>query len=158
MGRDEVRRRRPAGGTDTFSASVGGRSVKLHNVWAVSRGDAEGDIVVLAPRDSPPLSTQGANDDASGTAALVELAGVFSRGCHVDPIVFVSTDGDASGALGARAFLDQHRGLSIIAVVALRKIAGERSTYAYLERVERPAAARATVAVGARPQCGSLGR
>jgi hypothetical protein len=110
--------------TDTFSAAIGAHSVSLHNVWAVSRGDAEGAIVVLAPRDSPPLSTQGANNDASGTAALVELAAVFSNAAHDHPIVFVSTDGDASGALGARDFLDQHRGLPIIAVVALRRIAG----------------------------------
>jgi hypothetical protein len=112
---------------DTFRGSVGGRSVALHNVWAVSPGDAEGAIVVLAPRDSPPQSTQGANDDASGTAALVELAAVFSGAAHDHTIVFVSTDGDANGALGAHDFLDQHRGLPVMAVIALRRIAGRGS-------------------------------
>ena len=46
---------------------------------------AQGAIVVLAPRDSPPLSTQGANDDASGTAALLELASVFAGAAHLHP-------------------------------------------------------------------------
>jgi hypothetical protein len=109
---------------DAFPSTIAGRPVSLNDVWAVSSGNAQGAIVVLAPRDSAPLSTQGANDDASGTAALLELASVFAGAAHDHPIVFVSSDGDASGALGADAFLDRHRDLSIVAVVALRRVAG----------------------------------
>ena len=109
---------------DAFPATVDGRPVSLNNVWGVSGGGAQGAIVVIAPRDSPPLSTQGANNDASGTAALLELAAVFAGSAHDHPIVFVSSDGDTSGALGANDFLDRHRDLSIFAVVALRRVAG----------------------------------
>ncbi len=109
---------------DTFGATLGGRGATLTNVWAVSPGNAQGAIVVLAPRDSPPQATQGANDDASGTAALVELATVFSGAAHDHPIVFVSSDGDTGGELGAREFLDHHRDLPILTVVALRQLAG----------------------------------
>jgi len=109
---------------DTFAADVAGRRVTLQNVWATSNGTAAGTIVVLAPRDSPPLATQGANDDASGTACLLELASLFAGSAHVHPIVFVSTDGDTNGALGAHAFLLRHSDLSILAVVALRRMAG----------------------------------
>ncbi|HUK77337.1 MAG TPA: M28 family peptidase [Thermoleophilia bacterium] len=116
--------------TDTFSATLAGRTATLTNVWAVSPGTAQGAIVVLAPRDSPPLATQGANDDASGTAALVELATVFSGAAHDHPIVFVSTDGDTGGALGAREFLDRHSDLPILTVVALRQVAG-RDVHAF---------------------------
>ncbi len=109
---------------DAFSATVAGRPALLNDVWGVSAAGLQGAIVVLAPRDSPPLSTQGADDDASGTAALLELASVFAGAAHSHPLVFVSTDGDVNGALGARAFLDRHRNLPIFAVIALRRVAG----------------------------------
>ena len=109
---------------DTFSATLAGHSALLTNVWTVSPGTAQGAIVVLAPRDSPPLATQGANDDASGTAALVELASVFAGAAHDHPLVFVSSDGDTGGGLGAREFLARHREMPIFAVVALRRVAG----------------------------------
>jgi hypothetical protein len=109
---------------DAFSATIAGRPVTLNDVWAVSGAGLQGAIVVLAPRDSPPLSTQGANDNASGTAALLELASVFAGAAHSHPLVFVSSDGDADGAIGARTFLDRHRSLPIFAVVALRRVAG----------------------------------
>ncbi len=135
---------------DSFRATIAGRSVSLNNVWAVSAGNAQGAIVVLAPRDSPPLSTQGANDDASGTAAMLELASVFAGAAHDHPIVFVSSDGDTGGGLGAHAFLDHHRDLPIFAVVALRRVAGRGVAHAHPRRLERAAPARASVAVGAR--------
>ncbi len=109
---------------DAFAGEVAGRRVGLANVWATSNGTAAGTIVVIAPRDSPPLATQGANDDASGTACLLELASLFAGSAHLHPIVFVSTDGDTNGALGAHAFLARHRDLGILAVVALRRMAG----------------------------------
>ncbi len=109
---------------DAFSGEAAGRRVGLANVWAVSTGTAAGTIVVLAPRDSPPGATQGANDDASGTACLLELASVFAGSAHLHPIVFVSTDGDTNGALGAHEFLTRHRDLGILAVVVLRRVAG----------------------------------
>jgi hypothetical protein len=39
-------------------------------------------------------------------------------------MVFVSTDGDTNDALGARTFLVRHADLGIVAVVALRRVAG----------------------------------
>jgi len=109
---------------EPFPATIDGRPVSLNNVWAVSPGKTTGAIVVLAPRDSPPLATQGADDDASGTASLVELARVFAGAGHAHPMVFLSTDGDGYGSLGATAFLDRHSDQPIVAVVALRAVAG----------------------------------
>jgi Peptidase family M28 len=109
---------------EPFPATIDGTPVSLDNVWAATDGSAQGAIVVLAPRDSPPLATQGANDDASGTAALLQLAQVFAGAHHSHPVVFVSTDGDGFGSLGAKQFLEGHRDDPIIAVVALRQVAG----------------------------------
>jgi len=110
---------------DSFTASINGRDVPLQNVWAVARGTTRGTIVILANRDSPPRSTQGADANASGTATLLELARVFSLLGHEHTLLFLSTDGDAYGALGARDFVERHETDDVLAVIALRRTAGK---------------------------------
>ena len=118
---------------DTFSATIPGRGrVKLRNVMAVSVGRSPQTIVVMAHRDNTGQGP-GANDNASGTAALIELARAYSRtptgsARGVSPehtIVFLSTDGGAFGGLGAQRFAEHspYRG-RVIAVVNLDALAG----------------------------------
>ena len=99
------------GRTDTFTATIPGRGdVQLHNVVAVAQGASARTIVVMAHRDNDGTGP-GAVDNASGTAALIELARAYAPlsgpgGARVRPahrLVFVSTDGGAYGALGRRA-------------------------------------------------------
>jgi hypothetical protein len=106
-----------------FPAAVNGKDVALQNVFAVSRGQSPGTILLIANRDVPPLATQGANDNASGVAALAELARVFTVTAHDHTILFLSTSGDAFGALGARRFLEDHQNNDMYAVIALREMA-----------------------------------
>ena len=108
---------------DTFTATLSDRDVALQNVWAVARGTAAGTIVIVANRDSPPRSTQGADANASGTATLLELARVFTVTGHEHTLLFLSTDGDAYGALGARHFVERRGVDDVLAVVALRRTA-----------------------------------
>ena len=93
---------------DGVATTAGGSSVALQNVWAVSEGQTAGTILVIANRDVPPLATQGANDNASGVAAMLELARTFTVTAHQHSIVFLCTSGDAYGALGAGRFADAH--------------------------------------------------
>jgi len=109
---------------DTFTTTINGEDVPLQNVWAIAPGSTRGTVIVLANRDSPPRSTQGANANASGTATLLELARVFTLLGHEHTLLFLSTDGDAYGALGARDFVERHETDNVIAVVALRRTAG----------------------------------
>ena len=118
--------------TDRFEASIPGRGrVALQNIVAVARGDSQRAIVITAHRDNNGEG-RGANDNASGTAALIELARAFAptvgntvqtRPAHT--IVFVSTDGGAFGALGAARFA-QHSPYrsNALAVISLDAIAG----------------------------------
>ncbi len=106
-----------------FPAKIDGRDVALQNVWAVAKGDTPGTIIVIANRDIPPRATQGANDNASGVAALLELARSFTVASHHHSIVFLATTGDAFGALGARQFAEQVPAGDITAVIALRQMA-----------------------------------
>ena len=108
---------------DGFAATINGKAVALQNIWALSKGDAAGTILVIANRDAPPAATQGANDNASGVAALLELARSFTVTAHDHSILFVCTSGDAYGALGARRFADEHEIDDLYAVIALREVA-----------------------------------
>src|SRR5919201_4901854 len=107
---------------------------QLINVTAVAPGRSPETIVVLAHRDDVG-DGPGANDNASGTAALIEIARLYGTAGQpaagapapgpARTLVFVSTDGGAYGWSGARHFLDQQvRPRRILAVVDLDSIAG----------------------------------
>jgi hypothetical protein len=108
-------------GIESFPAQGG--EVGLQNVYAVDRGDMHGTIVLVANRDVIATATQGANDNASGTAALLELARSFTVTSHRHTLVFLWTDGDAEGTLGTRDFVARHDVDDVLAVVGVRGIA-----------------------------------
>lgn len=108
---------------ESFATTINGRSVALQNVWALAEGTTRGTILVVANRDVPPAATQGANDNASGTAVLLGLARAFTVTGHAHSIILLSTSGDASGALGARRFVKDHETDDLLAVIALRRVA-----------------------------------
>lgn len=118
---------------DVWREAIPGRGeVELRNLVAVAQGRSRQAIVFMAHRDNDGLGP-GANDNASGTAALVELArgyaviegGEAPRATPAHTIVFVSSDGGAFGALGAARFAEaspyRH---NVVAVVSLDAIAG----------------------------------
>ena len=84
--------------------------VRLRNIAAVAPGQSPDVIVVMAHRDDVGTGP-GANDNASGTAALIELARSFaqpetsSHAASPQTIVFLSTDAGTYGGLGAVHFL-----------------------------------------------------
>jgi hypothetical protein len=122
---------------DTWQQDVPGLGrVRLQNLWAVARGRSADAIVVMAHRDNTGIG-QGANDDASGTAALVELARSYAETSTAQPgtpapqsvrpvhtLVFLSTDGGSFGGLGAARFA-QHLPFRVVATVNLTAIAGQ---------------------------------
>ena len=93
-------------------------------------GQSSDAIVVMAHRDDTGAGP-GANDDASGTAALVELARGYAqagtpagqrvRSAHT--IVFLSTDAGSFGGLGALRFAE-HSPFHVVATINLDAIAG----------------------------------
>jgi hypothetical protein len=60
----------------------------------------------MAHRDNSGISP-GVNDNASGTAALLELARTVESSPPAHTIVFLSTDGGAFGGLGAKRFAER---------------------------------------------------
>jgi Peptidase family M28 len=124
--RDQLRSYGFAVRTQPFTAVIPGHGrVRLQNLVAEAVGRSPQRIVVMAHRDDDGTG-QGANDNASGTAALVELARSYSaRVTPAHTIVFLSTDGGAFGALGAKHFVESAAARNdVIAVVNLDAIAG----------------------------------
>ncbi|MGZ4333593.1 MAG: M28 family peptidase [Gaiellaceae bacterium] len=128
--RDQMRQYDLPVSSDAWTARVPGLGrVRLENLWAVAPGQSRQAIVVLAHRDDTG-DGPGANDDATGTAALVELARGYAltttaasgvRSGHT--IVFLSTDGGAFGGLGALRFA-AHPPFHVVATVDLDAIGG----------------------------------
>jgi hypothetical protein len=126
---DQLRQYNLRVSSDTWSATIPGFGRQhLVNLWAIAPGQSRSAIVVIAHRDDTGAGP-GADDDASGTAALVELARGYAqasatsnvRSAHA--IVFLSTDGGAFGGLGAARFVS-HAPFPIVAVVNLAAIGG----------------------------------
>jgi hypothetical protein len=123
---------------ERFTADVPGRGrVKLANVVATAPGRSSETIVVMAHRDNTGID-EGANDNASGTGALLELARAYAnpaagsatpstltRARPAHTIVFLSTDGGVLGGGGARWFA-RHSPIAehAVAVVNLDSIGG----------------------------------
>jgi Peptidase family M28 len=119
--------------TERFSAVIPGHGrVHMQNLVAEAVGRSPRSIVVIAHRDNDGTGL-GANDNASGTAMLVQLARSYGAppgfsGRTLRPnhtILFVSTDGGAFGALGAAAFA-AHSPLrhDVAAVIDLDSVGG----------------------------------
>jgi len=108
---------------EPFPTTIDGEETSLQNVWAISGRRSAQTIVLVANRDVSSLTREGANDNASGVAALLELARVFSVQRHEKSIVFLWTDGDSYGAVGTKAFIEAHPELDIVTAVAVREVA-----------------------------------
>jgi hypothetical protein len=119
--------------TERFSAVIPGHGrVQMQNLVAEAVGRSPRSIVVMAHRDNDGTGL-GANDNASGTAMLVQLARAYGAppgfsGRTLRPnhtILFVSTDGGAFGALGAAEFA-AHSPLrhDVAAVIDLDSVGG----------------------------------
>lgn len=114
----------------TFTApGPDGADVAMENVWVVEPGASTEAVVVVANRDDVAPGP-GLDDNASGTAAVVELARDLAGVDRSRALVIASTDGGTVGQAGNERLLRDLRadGLRPIAVVSLRSIGGPTGT------------------------------
>jgi Peptidase family M28 len=157
---------------ERFIARIPGRGrVRLENSIVAIPGRSPQALAVLAHLDDVGTGP-GANDNASGIGALIELArsyasavsGTAPTGATVarpaHTLLFVATDGGEFGGLGARRFGRDYRDRLLTAVAldsiagretARIEIAGDTARNPSAELVET-AAARIEEQVGARPR------
>lgn len=116
---------------EPFSAAVPGRGrVRFVNLVATRPGRSLKTIVLMAHRDDRGTGT-GADDNGSGTAAILELARAYApaggsvRVTLPYTLVFLSTDGATEGGLGAAWFAAHApERANVIAAINLDAIAG----------------------------------
>ncbi len=86
-----------------FDATIAGlRHPVGRNVLAYRPGQIPEIIAVLAHYDTARTTNQGAMDDGSGVGVLLELARVIASAPTHRSFLFVATDGEEWGMLGAR--------------------------------------------------------
>ena len=103
----------PLGGSfeHPFEYSHSGSTTAAVNVIGVIRGTQWPDRYIVATAHYDHVGVRdgvvynGADDNASGTAALLELAGWFSRNPPQHSIVIAALDAEEAGLRGARAFI-----------------------------------------------------
>ena len=113
---------------DRFRADLPGLGTRtLVNQLVVVPGKSADEIVVMSHRDDDGRGP-GANNNASGIAALIQLARSYGSTVGAQSVgpqhtlVFVATDGGAFGTLGARRFAETHRG-HVVAAIDLAALA-----------------------------------
>ncbi|MEK6580234.1 MAG: M28 family peptidase, partial [Bdellovibrionota bacterium] len=92
----------------TFSEVIEGKQyTDLENIYVEKRGTKHPDeiVVAMAHYDVTDTTLEGAMDDASGVAVVLELARIFSKENSDRTLLFLLTDSEEFGAFwGARAF------------------------------------------------------
>lgn len=100
------------------------RPVPMRNVVCTLPGQSTNEILVAAHHDQSPATIEGADNDGSGIAILMQLGEIFSSEAQpAYTLVFLSTDGEEYGMLGSRRYLQTHPDKSnIIAGISLDNI------------------------------------
>ncbi len=83
--------------------------VALHNVACTLPGASPKQILIVAHHDQAPTTIQGADNDGSGIAILLQLAEIFaSEGTPPYTLTFVATDAEEYGMLGTYHYVHSH--------------------------------------------------
>ena len=89
-----------------FTASAGDKSITSANVIAVKKGNSAQEIIVGAHYDFADAGP-GADDNASGVAAMLEVAKLVQNASTPYTIRFIAFGAEESGLLGSYAYLNQ---------------------------------------------------
>jgi hypothetical protein len=93
---------------DEFSATLYGLSTPLQNVVAVKPGRSQEALAIVAHLDQARTTVQGADNDASGMGIMLHLAEIFQNIDTKYTLIFIATDAEEYGMLGAKHFIENH--------------------------------------------------
>lgn len=82
----------------------------VENIVARQKGTGDGRALMLVAHYDSVTTGAGANDDGTGVATLLETARALKAANQTlkNDVIFLFTDGEETGLLGARAFVDEH--------------------------------------------------
>jgi len=130
----------------------------VQNILAELPGQADGPAVLLMAHYDSGASSPGAADDGAGVAAMLEIARIMhDHGPYRNPVLFLFTDGEERGLLGAQAFVRQHPWAQRVGVVINQEARGSRGESIMFETsVNNAWLVEAYAASVPRPQTNSL--
>jgi hypothetical protein len=106
-----------------FACNASANCAVVENVIARKPGPAAGGAIVLLAHYDSVAAGPGASDDGMGVATLLETARAIRGETFRNPVMFVLTDGEEAGLLGAEGFTADPslmRGVSTIINVDMR--------------------------------------
>lgn len=126
------------------------KNIELHNIVAVKEGKCKKERIILVNAHYDTISVSkdrkfhyedwntpapGANDDASGVSALIEIARVLSKFETEATINFVAFAGEEQGLVGSTLYAGKMKALSknIEAVITMDMISNVKSGNGFLE-------------------------
>ena len=98
----------------------------------IFRGAVDTAIVVGGHTDSDDFDIPGANDNASGSATVVELARIWSKKPHHYTMVFCTFGGEEKGLLGSGYFVENYSDLDKVALMISTDMAGSEGRFEFL--------------------------
>lgn len=114
--------------TDFFNMWLDGRRVEGQNVIAELPGEIPETVAVIAHYDGQPTSHQAAEDNASGVGTLIELARALRSTPRYRGLIFVATDAEEWGMIGARSLRGFFKSRKTVAVISIDYLASGRAT------------------------------
>jgi hypothetical protein len=113
---------------DLFNMWLAGKRVEGQNVVAEAPGEVREAVAVIAHYDSQFTSHQAAEDNASGVGALLALGRALSSQPHHRELIFVATDAEEWGMIGARALRGFFRARQTLGVISIDYLTQGRPT------------------------------
>lgn len=124
---------------------------RVRNI-AFRAGPAAGPAILVASHYDSVAAGPGAADDGSGVAASLEIAAILKKRTPVKPVIFLITDGEEPGLIGAHSFVRKDplaKGVSAVINMEARGASGPailfqtsgpngRDITAYSRRVKAP--------------------
>jgi uncharacterized protein (TIGR03437 family) len=98
------------------------RGGTYHNVVGILTGKTRPDEYYVVGAHYDSMSTPGADDDASGVAALLEAARVVSLHDFESSLMFIAFDLEEVGLIGSKAWVADHPAARIAGMIALDQV------------------------------------
>ena len=105
-----------------------------YNVVGVQTGSTRPNDIYIVGAHYDSVGNPGADDNASGTAGVVEAARVLSQYDFEATLIYIAFDREESGLIGSNAYAQEHAGDNILGMISLDMIAynGSNSKKAWI--------------------------
>ena len=98
-------------------------SSTYYNVVGVHPGLVRPDDIYILGAHYDSVSNPGADDNASGTAGVMEAARILSQYDFEATLIFIGFDREEQGLRGSRAYAEQHQNDNILGMISMDMIA-----------------------------------